>query len=846
MAPMARISWRSRLGRVAVVGQQALCLALSGLFCTTSFAGQKTSSTSPGAEHKFVTAQRLMSEGSLSEARKLVLEGLQLSPESVEGYNLLGILYTQEKDYTQSAAAFEHALKIDPRSTVTHNNLGGSYATQNRMDLAKMEYLATLRLDPHNRDANYNLGRLALTEHQAELAIAYFRQVQPPDVPTSLNLLSADLMAGRTKDAATLAAQISDQNKNDVRVHFSLGVLLAEGRLYPPAIHELEISDAMQPGTFETLYNLGQAYCQNHNNVKGEETLQRALKIRPESTAVLYSLGKLYYTEGKDLQALQVLMGAHKLAPQNTDVIFLMARLSMVERYYEDAIPLLQEGVKIDPKRPDLHAALGDCYFTAGKTEEAIREFQTLIDLAPTAGSYAFMGLCYRHLGRYDEACKYLKEGLQLEPNDPACLFNLGYIAARRGDMQEAENYLESALKANPNHEEALYELAGVSMKEKKFQEAVPLLRRCLELNPDRSETYYKLATAERTLHQTEAAERHFRIFETMAKNGSKEPYLFQHLFDYLDQKMGLAPQARAKVDLTELEMELSKHPDRPRNLYLLAEAYLKLERTADAKKVVDHLDDVSGEDPRTALQVGVLLARYHLIPDAIRHFKAALATDPSSDDAKYDLANAYFEQQDYANARQMLDQISAQGREDESYLALLGDIDTRLGRLSEAQAAYRKAIYKSPDNDVHFLSLALSQLSGGDTIGAGKTLHDGLSQVPDSGRIAWGLGVLSVMERQCQQAEEYFDRALGLLPDWPSAYSALAVLYLDTGQVAKARAVFQKYQEIFPRGPFDTKVIEKELATAEESPQALRPITPQMQSQFLLLAFALADRGLH
>jgi len=100
-------------------------------------------------------------------------------------------------------------------------------------------------------------------------------------------------------------------------------------------------------------------------------------------------------------------------------------------------------------------------------------------------------------------------------------------------------------------------------------------------------------------------------------------------------------------------------------------------------------------------------------------------------------------------------------------------------------------------------------------------------------------------MERQCQQAEEYFDRAIDLLPDWPSAYSALAVLYINTGQAAKARAVFQRYQEIFPRGPFDTKVIEKELAVAEERPQALRAITPQMQSQFLLLALALADRGL-
>jgi Tfp pilus assembly protein PilF len=44
-------------------------------------------------------------------------------------------------------------------------------------------------------------------------------------------------------------------------------------------------------------------------------------------------------------------------------------------------------------------------------------------------------------------------------------------------------------------------------------------------------------------------------------------------------------------------------------------------------------------------------------------------------------------------------------------------------------------------------------------------------------------------MEGECQQAKEHFDRALYLPPDWPSAYSALAVLYLDTGQVAPTGA---------------------------------------------------------
>ena len=96
-------------------------------------------------------------------------------------------------------------------------------------------------------------------------------------------------------------------------------------------------------------------------------------------------------------------MRAQKLAPKNTDTLLLMARLSMKQSFYEDAIPQLSEAIKIDPRRADLHAALGESYFTVGKVLEAFEEFKSLLGLDPSARSYAFMGLYYRHLGRFEE-----------------------------------------------------------------------------------------------------------------------------------------------------------------------------------------------------------------------------------------------------------------------------------------------------------------------------------------------------------------------------------------------------------------------------------------------------------
>src|SRR4029077_18536486 len=122
------------------------------------------------------------------------------------------------------------------------------------------------------------------------------------------------------------------------------------------------------------------------------------------------------------------------------------------QNYFEEAIPVLESGIQLAPRRADLSAALGESYFMSGKTEKAIEEFKQLIAVEPSPGSYAFMGLSYRHLGRFDEAKKYFQQGLQLDPRNSSCLFNMGYIEERQGNHAAAENYFQRALKSNPDY----------------------------------------------------------------------------------------------------------------------------------------------------------------------------------------------------------------------------------------------------------------------------------------------------------------------------------------------------------------------------------------------------------
>lgn len=836
MAP--HIAPHSKLRATGRQARQVLIVLALGISGTITCAAQQKHAASP-----FHDAEILLQEHRLAEARTETLEQLKTHP-TIDGYNLLGIIESSQQDYEGAIESFGHALRLNPASTKTLNNLGDAYAAQKQWSLAEREFRSVLRIDPANADANYNLGVLLMMNGSPAEAIPHFQRV--PSVQSQLNLVRACLQTHRTAEALRTASALGERSKSDVQVQFSLGVLLASEHHYEAAQRLLERADALQPENFEILFNLGQVLLRDGQYNRAELTLDRARKLQPDSPDVLYLLAQTYSGESRPLDALDVLMKAHKTAPDNADIIFLMAQVTMSQNYYEDAIPLLESGLKIAPRRPDLLAALGQSYFMAGKAEKAIETFNSLLQVDRSARSFAFLGLSYRNLGRFDEAEKYFNQGLALDPHNSTCLFNLGFIAERQGDAAAAEHFFQQTLQYSPQFSEALLELANLRTAAKRLPEAEELLHRYVKVAHDPANGYYKLAMVERSRHETDAANRDLNVFKSLAKNAQAGPYPYEHLFDYLNNRSELAPAARQQLDIAELKNEIQRHPNQPENLYMLAEACLKAGKIDEARDAVRQLDALSVSDYRTLNGTGVLLARYRLYDDAIQQFQSALQASPASDDVKFNLANAWFRKGDYAQALQITAQISEAERKDDAYLNLMGDILAHVGDTSRAAGIFRDAIERNPDNDQNYLSLALIDLRSNDIAAAQQILLKGQSRIPASGKIYWGLGLASAIAGNVDQAALRFERAVDLLPEWPGAYSTLGVFYFQTGQMDKARDVLKRFKDSSAGPSLDISRIEQVLDQAPVAPpQAGSRLSAANKQQLLQFALSLADKTL-
>jgi tetratricopeptide (TPR) repeat protein len=212
----------------------------------------------------------------------------------------------------------------------------------------------------------------------------------------------------------------------------------------------------------------------------------------------------------------------------------------------------------------------------------------------------------------------------------------------------------------------------------------------------------------------------------------------------------------------------------------------------------------------------------------------------------KFDLADAYLRKGLYADALKAAQQVSTRGNQDDAYLALLGDIYAHLGDTVGATEIYHTAISRNPDNDQNYLSLALLQFRENDIAGATQTLMEGQKRVPGSGKILWGPGLAAALAGNTAEAEGQFERAVDLLPEWSGTYSTLGVFYFQTGQIAKAKEVLDRFKNSNQSGAFDINRIEQALAQAPEtSPTDHEPLPMASRKQLLQLALSLADRTL-
>ena len=89
----------------------------------------------------------------MQDAESVLNEILQISPDSINVYNSLGVLYRRRGDLKTSLNYYQKALKVHPKEPHIHYNIGRLFFELKRPEKARACFNKALALDPNFKEA---------------------------------------------------------------------------------------------------------------------------------------------------------------------------------------------------------------------------------------------------------------------------------------------------------------------------------------------------------------------------------------------------------------------------------------------------------------------------------------------------------------------------------------------------------------------------------------------------------------------------------------------------------------------------------------------------------------------
>lgn len=297
-------------------------------------------------------------------------------------------IFLKSKDYARAQAALDEALRAQP---------GYIPALQLQIELAdaQKDYARSIRVArsiietnaDQDRAVYLKLGHAYRDADRTGEGIAYFQglRVERPDVP---------------------------------EIRAALGSLLLKEGKVEDAERELVEALKMNPALSDPLADLHTLYRGTPRVLTLEPIVRRGLELDDKSLVHLNWMGMIYEWKRDIPEAERTFKRALELDPDYAPTMANLGALYGRNGRLREAVDILKRAVAKDPDNVESWVNLGAAQGRMGQSREAIRALETARDKGVrTTTLYNALALSYLQDHQKDKAVQFLKESLQIDPN---------------------------------------------------------------------------------------------------------------------------------------------------------------------------------------------------------------------------------------------------------------------------------------------------------------------------------------------------------------------------------------------------------------------------------------------
>jgi len=408
-----------------------------------------------------------------------------------------------------------------------------------------------------------------------------------------------------------------------------------------------------------------------------------------------------------------------------------------------------------------------------GNFAEARRLLRQAVLQDPKDGSLWFhLGVSCAELNDFDEAITALERARTLAPRQADTYFNLGLVHWRKGDVNKAKDSYRAGLALRPKETSALQNYSLLLMKTGDYKAAIAPLQ---DLKKDPKQGIApRVALIEcylKTGQQTAAERESDEIVQEKVAGPAEQSKIAAILLE------NDAPEPAEKLFKNSLSMD----PNQANANGALGEIYLKQKKFLDSANCFEKATQLDPNSAEYAFGfVRALLAMKR--PEPVVGFLKSVETKFGSlPNYQYALGLAYYNEHHYSDAAAVLEKLllSNPPRADKVE-NVLGDSYLSMGKLDEAESAYRKAIEENPKNPEYYVAYATAvRREGPDRLeDAIVRLKSAQHMNPADWRLQLELGLCYESKSQYADAVALIEQAVHSQPDLTAAHVALVRIY--------------------------------------------------------------------
>jgi len=258
------------------------------------------------------------------------------------------------------------------------------------------------------------------------------------------------------KNDFTLFKHALEVTKNNALVHERYASAIFKEGKFDEARSHYKQALRIRPEIFQAHTGLGLIFLKQGKIDEAIACFEEALRLKPDYALCLNNLGALLADQGKIDEAVRYFEKTIQSNPDYPMSYYNMAQVKIRQKEYDQAVKYLESALQRKPDWPEVCSELGEAYyFSFGNVNQAVRYWRRALELNPvdikSLNNLAWVLATTQDtkLRNPADAVKYAERMIELVGpyQQPAFLDTLAAAYAAAGDFSKAVKTAEEAIK---------------------------------------------------------------------------------------------------------------------------------------------------------------------------------------------------------------------------------------------------------------------------------------------------------------------------------------------------------------------------------------------------------------